>query len=125
MRQQQKEFTKLERVERNLVTFRIDTLKSLLAKDVLEKEKINAILRQIFKAIHISIDKKFLEFEWQHSATRTCISFVNESAISVHKSSVIVGRLEPMPLPTIPKISLLDLAKNALKEKREKDALLD
>ena len=123
--QQQEEFTKLERVERNLVTFRIDTLKSLLAKDVLEKEKINAILRQIFKAIHISIDKKFLEFEWQHSATRTCISFVNESAISVHKSSVIVGRLEPMPLPTIPKISLLDLAKNALKEKREKDALLD
>ena len=123
--QQQEEFTKLERVERNLVTFRIDTLKSLLAKDVLEKEKINAILRQMFKAIRISLDKKFLEFEWQHSATRTCISFVNESAIYVHKSSVTVGRLEPMPLPTIPKISLLDLAKNALKEKREKDALLD
>lgn len=114
---------KLELVERNMVKLRKDTLLKLLSQDSLEKEKVNATLRQIFKAIHISIEKKTLEFEWLHSPTRTCINFSKDPVITIHKGTANVERIIPAPLPNSA-VSIKDLAARALQAKREKDDLL-
>jgi len=115
---QQEKLSKLQIVERNMVNFRIDTLKNLMAETFLNKEKVNAHLRQLFKAIHISIDKKFIEFEWLHSPVRTGVSFVDDPVLTVYKTT---RKVEAPPIPKLPGFTIQELAAIALEAKRRKE----
>lgn len=81
---------------RNVLENRLETLRSLIRTDPMDKTKANAVLRQLFSAIHIDPQAEVMAFQWQHSERRTPVRYAGAVGSSVLKP------VEPPQMPLKP-----------------------
>lgn len=104
-RMQQECILKEKMLEKNALSFRVRSLEEALSEPEIDKAKVNAVLRQLFRSILFTKRIPTLEFQWQHSDSRTPVHYAKDG-------SNIVGHLlqpavmPPVQMPVIPNIPL-------------------
>lgn len=104
-RMQNEYILKEQMLEKNALSFRVRSLDAALSEPEIDKAKVNAVLRQLFRSILFSKRIPTLEFQWQHSDSRTPVHYAKDG-------SNTVGHLLPpavMPsvqMPNIPNVPL-------------------
>lgn len=101
--QKQQEFgLQQQAMEKNTLSLRLDTLRTCLHEQPIDKAKVNALLRQLFTAVHISKEAETLEFQWQHSKHRTILHYLEKGKRRVRKQTASDQVSPPIPLPSVP-----------------------
>ena len=105
----QEDYTsRLQSLERSTLSLRLATLQNALSESPLDKAKVNAVLRQLLTAVHISHEHKVFVLEWQHTSKRTSLRYTDAPGQRILEPvspgvpvSLTMGFVVP-PLPTVP-----------------------
>ena len=98
---EQETLLRKQSLARNVLEDRFENLRTLALSEPMDKTRVNAVLRQLFSAIHIDGQAEVIAFQWQHSKRRTPIRYA-ESVEGRVLSPVEPPQMPPVPaLPTV------------------------
>lgn len=93
----QDQVLRLQTLENNTLERRLANLRDALESAEMDKARVNAALRQVLTAVHISLEDETFVFEWQHNPFRTAIRYTNSPG-----NRLVIDRIRVPPLPTVP-----------------------
>lgn len=102
----------LKSLQKTTLTMRVETLQNALSAAVLDKAKVNALLRLLLTAVHLSREDGTFTFEWRHSSVLTAVRYTGDPSRCIAFPRINTPPPKALYVPPFAELVMLQMRKN-------------